>query len=223
MTAALIRQKGYGRFMPHPNRLQPDGTFLATPARGGFMGNRGRLHDATGTIGPRLWQTKLWITCTLHPKPGRAPQGITPPNGYTRLFFHDEAVACAAGHRPCAECRRAAYNDFRAAWSRAFGTTPRATEIDTILHAARIDPATRRPRRHEADLAHLPDGAFLLWNDQPHRVTGDSLHPFRPDGYAKPIPRPTGRVVVLTPEPLIRVMQNGWQPLLDPALDRPNW
>jgi hypothetical protein len=209
--------------MPHPNRLQPDGTVLTTPAKGAFMGNRGRLHDATGTIGPRQWQTKLWITCTLHPKPGRPPQGLTPPNGYTRLFFHDEAVACAAGHRPCAECRRAVYNDFRAAWARAFGHIPKATEIDAILHAARIDPATRRQRRHDAALATLPDGTFILWNDQPHRIAGAHLHPFTPAGYTAPIPRPAGRTPVLTPEPLVAVLRNGWQPALTAAQDRPNW
>lgn len=209
--------------MPRPNRIQPDGTFLATPAQGGFMGNRGRLHDATGSIGPRLWQTKLWITCTLRPKPGRALQGVTPPNGYTRLFFHDEAVACAAGHRPCAECRRAVYDDFRAAWARAFGQIPKATQIDATLHAARVDPATRRPRRHLAPVETLPDGAFLLWQDRPHLVQGDRLLPYTPQGYAAPVPRPRGIATILTPEPLIRVMRQGWHPLLDPAADRPNW
>lgn len=208
--------------MPRPNRIQPDGTFLATPARGGFMGNRGCLHDATGTI-RRRHQGKLWITCTLREKPSRGPVPQATPGRYTPLFLHDEAVAAAAGHRPCAECRRAAYDDFRAAWTRAFRTTPKATEIDAILHTARLDPATRSQRRHIAELDSLPDGAFLLWQGQPHRVAGNRLHPFTPAGYTVPLPRPQGDVTVLTPEPLIRVIQNGWQPLLDPALDRPNW
>lgn len=209
--------------MPHPNRVQPDGTFLATPARGGFMGNRGSLHDATGTIGPRRWQTKAWITCTLHRKPNRPPQGITPPDSYTRLFFHDEAVAAAAGHRPCAECRRAEYTDFRAAWSRAFHTMPKASEIDAILHTARIDPATRRPRRYEAGLHTLPDGTFLLWQGQPHLIHGETLRPFTAQGYTSCVPRPTGLATVLTPEPLVRAMQQGWRPVMDPAQDSPNW
>lgn len=208
--------------MPRPNRIQPDGTFLAMPARGSFMGNRGCLHDANGTI-RRVHQRKLWITCTLREKPGRGAVPQTTPGRYTPLFFLDEAVACAAGHRPCAECRRAVYHDFRAAWTRAFDTSPLAAEIDAILHAARIDPATRRQRRHRSALDSLPDGAFLLWDGQPHRVAGDRLHPFTPAGYTAPIPRPHGTVDVLTPEPLVRVMTNGWQPVLDPAHDRPNW
>lgn len=208
--------------MPRPNRIQPDGTFLASPAKGGFMGNRGCLHDATGTI-RRRHQGKLWITCTLREKPSRGAVPQTAPGRYTPLFFHDEAVAAAAGHRPCAECRRAEYNDFRAAWTRAFGTLPKATGIDATLHAARIDPATRSPRRHVAALDTLPDGVFLLWQGHPHRVAGDCLNPFTPAGYTAPIPRPQGMVTLLTPEPLVRVMQHGWQPVLDPARDRPNW
>ena len=87
------------------NRIDPLGQFTTLPQRGGFMGNRGRLHDLSGQI-RRSWQTKAWITCTLRDKPGRASPGVTPPNSYTRLFFLDESVACAAGHRPCAEAGR---------------------------------------------------------------------------------------------------------------------
>lgn len=208
--------------MPRPNRLQPDGTFLATPMRGGFMGNRGCLHDTSGTL-RRTHQGKLWITCTLREKPGRGAVPQAAPGRYTPLFLLDEATACAAGHRPCAECRRAIYNDFRAAWARAFGHIPKATEIDATLHAARLDPQTRRQRRHEAAIGTLPDGTFLLWQDRPHRVQGDHLHPYGPQGYAAPISRPTGRATVLTPEPLVQVMRHGWQPLTDPERDRPNW
>lgn len=52
------------------------------------------------------------------------------PGRYTELFFLDEATALAAGHRPCAECRRPRFDAFRRAWRAAFGTLPRATEID---------------------------------------------------------------------------------------------
>jgi len=82
------------------------------------------LHDAEGTI-RRRHATKGWITCTLREKPGRGPHHVL-AGRWTPLFFLDEAVACAAGHRPCAECRRAAYNDFRSAWGRAFGGAAKA-------------------------------------------------------------------------------------------------
>ena len=40
---------------------------------------------------------------------------------YTPLFFLDEAVAFAAGHRPCAECRRADFLRFKRHFNRATG------------------------------------------------------------------------------------------------------
>lgn len=184
------------------------------------MGNRGCLHDADGTI-RRSHQGKLWITCTLREKPSRGKIPLAAPNRYTPLFFLDEAVACAAGHRPCAECRRAAYDDFRAAWVRAFGSVDKADAIDRTLHAARIE--NRAPRRHRAEAATLPFGAFLLWQDRPHLVTDDALLPYNPQGYGAALPRPTGEVTVLTPEPLIRVMQAGWRPALSASEDRPKW
>lgn len=204
------------------NRVGPDGTFATAPRRGQFMGNRGCLHDASGTI-TRKHATKLWITCTLREKPaqGKLPQSA--PGRYTPLFFLDEAVAYAAGHRPCAECRRAVYKDFRAAWSRAFGQPESAEAMNTRLHAARFDARTRQPVRHAADLATLPFGAFILWQGQPHLVHDRTLWPWQPEGYAAPVAKPAAQVTVLTPEPLVHVMRAGWRPLLQAADDRPSW
>ncbi len=185
------------------------------------MGNRGCLHDATGMI-RRRHQTKRWITCTLREKPGRGPVPQGTSGRYTPLFFLDEAVACAAGHRPCAECRRAVHDEFRAAWARAFGAVERAPAMDARLHEARIT-AMRGQRRHVAQSGNLPFGTFILWHGQPHLVKDDALHPYTPAGYVAPLSLPDGQVTVLTPEPLVQVMRAGWRPLLDPALDRPNW
>jgi hypothetical protein len=204
------------------NRVQPDGTFLPGPARGAFMGNRGCLHDGAGVI-RRRHQGKLWITCTLREKPGRGATPQATPGRYTPLFFHDEAVACAAGHRPCAECRRAVYNDFRTAWARAFGAKAAAAAMDAILHAARLDPATRQAKRHQAEAADLPAGCFILWNGTAHLLRDRALWPYAPTGYGPALPRPDAQVTVLTPAPLVQVMAAGWQPLLSADQDRPNW
>lgn len=208
---------------PRANRVQPDGAFLATRARGQFTGNRGILHDADGVMARARWRHKAWITCTIRPRPGRAALPMAAPGHYTPLFFLDEAVACAAGHRPCAECRRAAWRDFAAAWGRAFGTVPRAPEVDAALHAARIDPATGRQRRHEALARTLPDGAFILRHGQPHLVWNGEARPYAAEGYLAPCPLPDGPVPVLTPEPLIATMRAGWRPVLHAATDRPGW
>jgi hypothetical protein len=209
--------------MPHQNRVQPDGGFLAVAARGAFYGNRGCLHGGDGQIGAARWKGRAWITCTLNLKPGREKHPRLTPGRYTDLYFHDEAVACAAGHRPCAECRRAAYRAFQAAWAAAFGARVKAVEMDLALHQARVDPATRRQRTHVAAAETLPDGTFIRWRDQPHLLWGEEARPFTATGYAEPLPRPTGPVTVLTPAPLVAVMAQGWRPLLRAEDDRPNW
>lgn len=203
---------------PRANRVQPDGSFLATPERGQFTGNRGILHDASGRMGSTRWRHKAWITCTIRPRPGRAPLPMAAPGHYTPLFFLDEAVACAVGHRPCAECRRAVWRDFTAAWGRAFGTVPRAPQVDATLHAARTGPA-RRPHQDR----NLPDGAFFLWDGAAHLVWHGAALPYAPGGYDPARPMPDGPVSVLTPAPLIAVMRAGWRPVRDAAADRPGW
>ncbi len=202
--------------MARANRVQPDGSFGCIPARGAFMGNRGCLHDASGLI-RRSQGRRGWITCTLREKPGRGAHGFPVPGRWTPLFFLDEAVACAAGHRPCAECRRAVYDDFRAAWALAFGAQARAVDIDRVLHVARLGP------RHSAPAHDLPPGAFYLWQDRPHLQGAGQARPYLGEGYGAAIPSPWQDVTVLTPAPLVAVMRAGWRPVLAPADDRPNW
>ncbi len=202
------------------NRIGPDGTFSTLPRRGQFMGNRGCLHDDGGTI-RRDHAGKRWITCTLRVKHSHGKVPLAAPGRYTPLFFLDEAVAVAAGHRPCATCRRAAFNDFCAAWLHAFGKAEKAAAIDTVLDVARL--ADGRQRHHSADLANLSFGTFILWQGQPHLVHDDALWPWHAEGYAAPVPKPATDVTVLTPEPLVQVMRAGWRPLLSAADDRPSW
>ena len=95
--------------MPLQNRVQPTGEIVAHPARGLFVGNRGRIHRDDRTLGGRRWTTHGWVTCLLS---FRGRQREVMGRGWTELFFLDEAVALAAGHRPCAECRRADYRRF---------------------------------------------------------------------------------------------------------------
>ena len=97
--------------MPLQNRVTPLSAIIATPARGRWLGNRGCLHDDGGTI-RRLYQTRRWIICLLEFKGVR--RNLMQPGRWTELFFLDEATALAAGHRPCAYCQRARYEEFRA-------------------------------------------------------------------------------------------------------------
>ncbi len=175
------------------------------------MGNRGILHDASGRLGAARWRHPHWVCCVLSFKGRR--RALMAPNRYTELFFLDEAVALAAGHRPCAECRRADYLRFRKAWEAAVGPAPRTGDIDRRLHAARIDG--RAQRRHTAAWADLPDGVFALHDGQAVLLLRNMLHPFAPDGYAPALPRPTGRAIVLTPAPTVATLRAGY------ALDLP--
>jgi hypothetical protein len=199
--------------MPRQNRVLPTGEIIAHPARGLLTGNRGLLHDDAGELGPARWRHPHWISCALTYKDWR--RQVMTPGTWTELFFLDEAVALSAGHRPCALCRRADYTSFRIAWGRAMGERPGAADMDHVLHAARIEKPGRRQRRHAALLATLPDGAFILWTGTPHLVLKDQLLPYDPQGYGPAAARPPmAEVTVLTPRPMVEVLQAGYRPIL---------
>ena len=138
--------------VPHRNRVTPYGEIVAIPERGTLMGNRGVLHADDGAH-RRDWQVRRWIACRLEFK-GRHRE-IRQPRRWTELFFLDEATALAAGHRPCAECRREDYRRWQAAWPHA---DTGADAMDLVLHADRLDGrgqadlrgAARRPARRRA-------------------------------------------------------------------------
>jgi hypothetical protein len=203
--------------MPRQNRVTPLSRIVAHPGRGLFTGNRGILHDEGGRLGRRRWTSALWICCRLDFR-GRH-RAVMSPGTWTELFFLDEAVALAAGHRPCAACRRADYTRFRAAWDAAgLPPAPRAADMDACLHRARLT-ADRRQRVHEAPLAALPDGTFIADGDGGALlVRGDQLFPYRPDGYGPPLPRPaSGLARVLTPAPIVAVLAAGYAAVLHPT------
>lgn len=116
-------------------------------------------------------------------------------------------MALAAGHRPCALCRRAAFNAFRTAW----GGAPKAPHMDAALHTARLGPRLW----HEA--ATLPDGAFIRAEGQSFLVHEKRLRAFSPSGYGPPMALPSGAVEVLTPEPTLAVLRTGYAPRLHPS------
>ena len=194
------------------NRVTPRGEIVAHPARGTMMGNRGgRLRDEGRRLGARRWASKAWICCVLSFR-GRRREVMGP--GYTELFFLDEAVALAAGHRPCFECRRAAAEAFAAAWAEAQGPA-HVPEIDAALHAARLQ-RDRRLVTVRMAMPAVPDGAFVE-ADGPALVLGDALLPWRPEGYGGPLRRPEGVAEVLTPAPTIEALRAGYAPDLHPS------
>jgi hypothetical protein len=91
------------------NRVTPLGEIVTASERGTLMGNRGVLHDAARQI-VRPWQLVRWIACATEFRGRWRP--VMTPNRWTELFFLDEATSFAAGHRPCALCRRDDYTRF---------------------------------------------------------------------------------------------------------------
>lgn len=208
--------------MPRQNRVTPTGDIIATPARGTLLGNRGCLHDDQQRL-HRAYQLQRWIICVLHFK-GRQRTVMT-PGQYTELFFLDEATALAAGHRPCAECQRARFNEFRAIWARANAdlagsTKPLATTIDAVLHRERIDAAGRKVTYPDR-VAALPQGTFLRLpnDDTAWLVVEDRLLAWSPFGYTGSRSFPDGTVLaaVLTPRSIVRALVAGYQAGLHPS------
>ena len=201
--------------MPLQNRVTVFGDIVAHPARGQIFGNRGgRIHRHDKTLSNRRWASDAWIICVLKFK-GRQ-RTLMAPNSYTELFFLDEVTALAAGHRPCFECRRAAAVDFAQRWGQVHGLDQRARagDMDKVLHQERTG-AQKTKTYPQRDISSLPDGAMIVWREQPAAIKGNELLPWTIGGYEKPIGRPVGvSVAVLTPLSTIEILQAGYQPLL---------
>lgn len=196
--------------MPLQNRVTPFGEIQAQAWRGAFTGNRGCLHDDQGLLGTVRWRHKAWVCCLTEFR-GRKRHPM-PPGRWTALFFWDEAVALAAGHRPCGECRYRDHVAFREAWVTAGLPGSRAAEIDQVLHPARV----RRDRTqvtHEAEAQDLPDGCFvaLPGHTAGHLVWQSLLWALDPaaGGYARAGPA-RGPARVLTPRPIRQVLAAGY-------------
>lgn len=197
------------------NRVDPWGQFHAVSARGALMGNRGILHDQQRKI-VAPWRGKAWITCKLQFQDMR--RKVFGAGTYSELFFLDETTAFSAGHRPCAQCRRDRFNEFKAtciAANRGLLLTPKPTisEIDNIIHAERAakggDKAT-----FDAQLMALRDGTLVEVGGVAMLVWHGELLPWTFEGYrsAAPTLPPSTTVRVLTPASVVRAFESGFIP-----------
>ncbi|TCT06788.1 hypothetical protein [Aquabacter spiritensis] len=205
--------------MPLQNRVDPFGRILAVPERGLLMGNRGgRLHDpATRTLLGRTFASRRWICCTLAER-GR-PRRVMGA-GYTELFFLDEVVALAAGHRPCFACR----GDAARAFAHAFGgasamSAPTAEAIDHRLHAERRSAERPDPARRRHAAGALPDGAIYAAEGTAFALRGSRRLKFGFGGWSDAGPRPDGPLALLTPLSTLAALAHGYRPLWHPSAD----
>lgn len=201
--------------MPLQNRVNPFGGLDAVSARGAWLGNRGILHDDRKAIVAK-WRTKAWITCRLRYR--GVHRKVFSPHTWSELFFLDEATAFAAGHRPCAYCRRQRYNEFKQAWLAANAglvESPdrRVVLIDARLHAERI---TRQGGKasYVARFGDLPPGVFIALDDAAYLVWRNRLLPWSHHGYGRARPALHGddQVQVLTPRSIVAMFGQGFRP-----------
>jgi hypothetical protein len=197
--------------MPLQNRVTPFGELVAEPGRGLVYGNRGCLHDGAGRI-RRHHNGRRWIACRLRFR-GWHRQPLLQPGRFTELFFLDEATAFAAGHRPCALCRREDYDRFGAMWHELHPGQRGADAIDAQLHGERLEG--RAQRHHEARLGDLPDGAFVVQDGEACLLAGGTLLGWSAAGYLARSRAPArGRARVITPPSLLAILRAGWEPVV---------
>jgi hypothetical protein len=203
--------------LDHPlrNRVSPSGELIATIHRGTMYGNRGVLHNEDLAL-VRRYQVRRWLVCVLEFRGRRRP--MMRPGRYTELFFLDEAVALAAGHRPCAECRHAAYQSFRSAWTEALAlpAKPTADDIDRVLHRERRLAGGARVT-YPAPLGELPDGVFIARDGESWLVHDGGLRRWTPAGYSDRTGPFDGPAAVLTPRATVAAIRAGYHPLLHPS------
>ncbi|HEY4150915.1 MAG TPA: hypothetical protein VGM41_18385 [Chitinophagaceae bacterium] len=196
------------------NRVDPSGNLITTKARGLWMGNRGVIHDHNREI-IRPFKLDAWITCRLEFKGKRRP--IMAPDRWTELFFLDEATSFAAGHRPCFECRREDAVRFKLAWLKGnpgynFNEKTSIREIDKILHKERIN-RDRSKVTFEEDARAVPNGSFVLLDENPYLVLENVAFLWTPFGYGKAISLlAAGKLTVLTPRSTVNAFRAGYRP-----------
>jgi len=200
--------------MPLQNRVDPFSRLHVHPMRGMFTGNRGCIHDDAGRIVTEGGRQDAWVTCALDFR-GRRRE-LMQPGRYTHLFFLDEATALAAGHRPCAECRRADYNAFCEAVERVRGERPTADDLNRAL-GGEVIAARKGGAWVGADAHMLPAGSMFAVGEQAFLAAEVGCRPWSFEGYGPVEPRPSVRVRRLTPGLALDALRGGFLPVLHPS------
>lgn len=212
--------------MPLRNRVDPFGDLHAVTPRGMFTGNRGCLVNDDGEV-VRHHRGSLWISCLVSYKDWRSP--LAAPRHWTPLFFLDDAVALAAGHRPCGLCRPDSYRSYKNAVAAA-SRTPEpvgAADLNRLLTTERLRKGRGLERRNDrhlwtAPLHQLPIGTVIVGPErQPLIILDDQLMEFSFSGWTTPHPLPdTNVVTVLTPPTSVAALQHGFTPVLHQSASR---
>jgi len=190
--------------------------------RGMFMGIRGCLVDQDRQL-KRHHLGSLWIICQTTYRDWRHP--LDAPRTWTPLFFLDDAVALAAGHRPCGLCRRPEYLAYQQGVTTALDRNERvlAPELNQRLATERlrrgrgVNRATDRILTTHR-LIDLPNGSVALHPETrtPSLVMNGELLPFAVDHWAPPAAPLPGSTAMqsLTPPTSLTALHHGFSPTL---------
>lgn len=198
--------------MPLQNRVDPWGNIITTTARGTLLGNRGILHNGKKQI-VKTYQHQSWVTCRLEFK--NRKRELMAPSNFTELFFLDEATAFAAGHRPCCECRRERYLEFKDYWVKA-NLKKQADEvkisvINKLMHKDRINKGVKII--HKTNIKDLPDGTIFSYKNAAYLIFKTKIYLWSFEGYsfAQSVNMPD-EVDVLTPKSIVNIFRLGFKP-----------
>ena len=172
----------------------------------------GKQISPLGWTAAHLWRAPNEISARTRPIPA-----CSDADDARLRSVLDEAVALAAGHRPCCECRREFYRAYIDA-ANVENDTPilGAKDLDKQLNASRRTPRTR------ASIAALPGGAFIALGDNDFRLVWDgALHRWSPSGYTDAIgisAASTSEATVLTPSLSIAALRHGYPVKVHPSV-----
>lgn len=187
------------------------------------MGNRGCLHDDQRRLVRQVTSMKRWIICLREYK--NRKRVLMSPGQYTELFFLDEATALAAGHRPCAECRRQDFQRFKQAWIEGNSDAGLPLRSSVDLLDAHLDKDRRQKNQGQvtfrAQLSDLPNGAIVTVPDQQKLALWweNRLREWSFAGYGPAISCDPGcEVVVHTPRSTVNALRAGYVPVVHESL-----
>ena len=138
---------------------------------------------------------------------------------WTELFFLDEAIALAAGHRPCFACRRVEAEKFRAAWcAAAHVDNVSAPEMDAVLHRERLNARVKRIHELAMPIDRLPDGVVVAYDEQAFTMFRGLGFRWTERGYETPrkLRHADG---LITPPSTLRAIVAGYRPALHPTIE----
>ncbi len=82
------------------------------------------------------------------------------------------------------------------------------------MHEDRLNADGTR-RLFSASAVDLPDGVFIVVNDEAWLIAGEAMHKWTQNGYTEHAPLPAGSVSVLTPAVTVAVIAAGYRPQID--------